>query len=139
MEDKDTDFLEFRRRLKDLREQYLGITQKMVSITIGISTSYYSAIEKGKMKPNFHFFKQMSSKFDINLNYLLLGKGKPFLGNHPFNIHFKSEKDGISDKLENRGFKPKHMNEFLKLLSEDELFFKHVFHTFEIWSQKIDS
>lgn len=137
MEDKNNDFSGFRKRLKHLREEYLESTQKMVSLSIEISTSYYSAIETGRKMPNFHFLKQMSNVYGISLNYLLLGQGRPFMGNHPHNTNSRSrQEDGILDMLNRRGFTPKHMTNFLKLLNKDELFLKNVLHTLHVWSRK---
>ncbi|MCX6579332.1 MAG: helix-turn-helix transcriptional regulator [Candidatus Aminicenantes bacterium] len=65
-------------RIKDIRKR-LRISQLQMAETIKITNSYLSDIETGKGNPGHSFFFKLAKLYDVNLNYLFLGKGEIFL------------------------------------------------------------
>ena len=70
--------IDFVTRLKQVREA-LGLKQKEFASRLSISAASYSEIEGGKYKPNYEFIYNISTQFDVNLYFLLFGKGDMFL------------------------------------------------------------
>jgi len=68
----------FCQRLKLIRKT-LGITQKEMSTGLGISDGTMSEIFNGKHKPGYEFFIRITTEFNVNIYYLLFGKGEMFL------------------------------------------------------------
>jgi len=67
-------------RIKDIRKR-LRISQIQMAETIKITNSYLSDIETGKGNPGHAFFFKLAKLYNVNLNYLFLGKGDMFLNN----------------------------------------------------------
>jgi transcriptional regulator with XRE-family HTH domain len=65
-------------RIKVYRET-IGMNQKEFSEKIDMSASYLSEIETGKHGIGFSFLIRLASAVNINLNWLLTGKGNIFL------------------------------------------------------------
>ncbi|MCP5108264.1 MAG: helix-turn-helix transcriptional regulator [bacterium] len=65
-------------RLKEIRKN-LGFLQKEFAEELDISTSAISDIEAGKIKPRFDLIFNITKKFNVNVNYLLHGKGDMFM------------------------------------------------------------
>ena len=68
----------FAERLKLTRET-LKLKQKEFAARLNISAASYSEIESGKYKPNYEFIYNLAKEFNVNLYYLLFGKGDMFL------------------------------------------------------------
>jgi transcriptional regulator with XRE-family HTH domain len=69
---------EFRVRLKEVRKA-LGLTQDKFSKELGISKPTYVRYELGELMPNATMLSIMTTKYDIDLNWLLNGGGEMFL------------------------------------------------------------
>ncbi|MCM3634970.1 helix-turn-helix domain-containing protein [Paenibacillus camelliae] len=63
-------------RVKHVRE-LVKLTQQQFANEIEISQGRLSEIEKNKCKPSAETLISLSKKYDINLNWLLLGEGRP--------------------------------------------------------------
>jgi transcriptional regulator with XRE-family HTH domain len=68
----------FGNRLKEVRLK-LGLIQKDFAEKMGITGSFISELEKGKKAPGMSVLKRLSNEFNISLDYLINGKGRPFL------------------------------------------------------------
>ena len=64
-------------RLKSIRSK-LGLRQREFGERLGISTANVSDLEKGKYQPRFDVLSRIAVMFNVNPDYLLLGKGKMF-------------------------------------------------------------
>lgn len=64
-------------RLRGIRKT-LGMKQAEFAGKLGISIANLSDIETGKTKPRYEFYSKIAETFNVNLNYLISGKGKPF-------------------------------------------------------------
>jgi transcriptional regulator with XRE-family HTH domain len=60
-------------RIKQARKT-LRIQQKEFASSLGISASYLSEVESGKIKPGFEFFVKITGQFNVNPMYLLHGE-----------------------------------------------------------------
>lgn len=69
---------EFGIRLKQVRKT-LRLTQKEFAESLKISGATLSELESGKYKPGHDFFVNISIAFEVNLYYLLFGRGNMFL------------------------------------------------------------
>jgi transcriptional regulator with XRE-family HTH domain len=65
------------KRIKAIRKT-LGIKQQDFAKEIGFSTSFLSEAENAKYKPGLRFYNNILQKYNVNLNYLLTGKGEMF-------------------------------------------------------------
>lgn len=70
---------EFRVRLKKVRKA-LGLTQDKFSKELGVSKPTYVRYELGEIWPNATMLSIMTTKYNIDLNWLLTGDGEMFLG-----------------------------------------------------------
>lgn len=61
-------------RFKQIRKHY-NLTQQLFSISLGISRSHISNIENGREKPSDTLLMLLNSKYHINTEWLLEGKG----------------------------------------------------------------
>ena len=60
--------------LKNAR-QSIGLSQKEFAEKIGIQQAQYSTYERGDRKPSCEILEKIVTVFNINVNYLLTGKG----------------------------------------------------------------
>jgi len=67
----------FGSRLKAIRKR-LKLKQVPFSAKLNISVTNLSEIENNKTRPGYDFFYKIVEEFDVNLNYLVLGKGPMF-------------------------------------------------------------
>lgn len=67
-------------RIKDIRKR-LRILQLEMALTLNSANTYLSDIETGKGNPGHAFFFKLAKLYNVNLNYLFLGKGDMFLNN----------------------------------------------------------
>jgi transcriptional regulator with XRE-family HTH domain len=70
--------VEIGNRIKVYRDT-IGLNQKDFAEKIGMSASYVSEIESGKHGIGFSFLIRLASAVNINLNWLLTGKGNIFV------------------------------------------------------------
>lgn len=61
-------------RFKQIRKHF-NLTQQLFSISLGISRSHISNIENGREKPSDTLLMLLNSKYHINTEWLLEGKG----------------------------------------------------------------
>ena len=69
----------FGERVKAIRTS-LKLTQKEMGPVVGISTTYFSEIEKDKAKPCHDFFYNIIKNYHVNPYYLFFGEGEMFGG-----------------------------------------------------------
>ena len=65
------------KRIQTVRKQ-LKLSQEELSTQIGISYRSYSSYERGDRKPSFEFLALLFEKYNINLNWLIVGQGEMF-------------------------------------------------------------
>jgi transcriptional regulator with XRE-family HTH domain len=78
MDEKDPLFRTIGERLQKIRK-HLGLLQKDFAEKLEISTSSISDIEAGNIKPRFELIYNLTKKFNVNIYYLLHGKGDMFM------------------------------------------------------------
>lgn len=89
-------------RFKKLRE-HLELSQEKFSRQFNITQQTYSLIEKGKRLPNIKTVMILSDNFNVNLNWLISGKGNMFreaIENIEQYRKASAELRKISDKLD---------------------------------------
>ncbi|MCL2442027.1 MAG: helix-turn-helix transcriptional regulator [Treponema sp.] len=69
-------------RIKDVRKA-LGLSQRAFCKGIFLSQGFYAQIEKGLKKPNERIYELISTKYNVNKDWLLTGKGMMFSGPAP--------------------------------------------------------
>ncbi len=65
-------------RMKHIRET-LGLKQKVLARSLGVSTANISDVENGKYKPKFDLIVSMVAQYNINIFYLFFGEGEMFM------------------------------------------------------------
>jgi transcriptional regulator with XRE-family HTH domain len=68
----------FGSRVREIRET-IGLTQTEMAEKLVMHSSYLSEIETGLRKPGQKFLVKLASTFNVNLNWLIIGKGKRFM------------------------------------------------------------
>ncbi len=63
-------------RLKEIRLE-LKMIQKDFAEKLGVSPGFLSELEKGKTTPGIFVLTRLSQVFNINIDYLISGDGKP--------------------------------------------------------------
>ena len=86
---------ELGRRLREIRED-TNISQRELARRLGISNSFLSDMETGKLGPGFFFLFLISKYFDVNPNYLLHGIEPKFI-----NVEEASKQKETPKELEN--------------------------------------
>ena len=66
------------KRLKTLRET-LGITQKELARTLGVSEMTIRRYEANKFQPDAEVLSKLAKAYNINLHWLLTGEGEMFI------------------------------------------------------------
>lgn len=70
---------ELGQRLKKL-QLALGLQQKEMALAAGVNTGYLSDLINGKREnPGIETILKIANRFNVSLNYLLLGEGEMFL------------------------------------------------------------
>lgn len=110
---KQINYSDIGSRLKEIRK-HLKIQQKEMAKTLEIQASYLCDIEAGKGNPGPDFFIKLSTQYNINLHYLLMGSGEMFVRTGPQKV--KTEEFDISDGIDTI--------EKVAWLFEKSLFFK---------------
>ena len=75
---REVNFLEMGERLKAVRK-VLNLQQKQMAAALKMPASYLSEIESGKGNPGPDFFSKLASKYNISMDYLVLGIGDMFI------------------------------------------------------------
>lgn len=79
MKNTDTTVHEgFGKRIKQIRNS-LKLSQTEFAGAMDYSACYLSEIERGKKSPNVAFFEKLLTIYQINLSYLITGRGEAFL------------------------------------------------------------
>ncbi len=83
-------------RIKEIRKN-LRLTQKELASELKMSACYLSEIESGKGNPGHSFFYKISTRYNVNLNYLFHGESEMYT-----RIKYKKRpgEDGNLDELE---------------------------------------
>jgi transcriptional regulator with XRE-family HTH domain len=81
MDTEMIDLKEIGQRIKRIREK-LDLRQNQLAMELNISNGTLSEVESGNGKPNFDLLFNLSKKFDVNINYVLHGKGDIFNDDH---------------------------------------------------------
>lgn len=84
-------------RIKEIRKN-LRVTQKEMASELKMSACYLSEIESGKGNPGHAFYYKISTRYNVNLNYLFHGEGEMYT-----RIKFKKKpgEDENRDEIEN--------------------------------------
>ena len=73
--------------MNDRLKQFLameGLSPARFAEVMGIQRSGISHLLAGRNKPSFEFIQKMMTAYpDINYEWLILGKGRPYKGDHP--------------------------------------------------------
>jgi transcriptional regulator with XRE-family HTH domain len=69
-------------RIKAVRNA-LGLSQRAFCRGIFLSQGYYAQIESGIKKANERIYELISTKYNVNKDWLLTGKGEMFSGSTP--------------------------------------------------------
>ena len=64
--------------LRTIRHQ-LGLSQADMAKSLKVHLSQYGTYERGERKPSAEVFEKLISIHNININYLLTGKGAMFI------------------------------------------------------------
>jgi transcriptional regulator with XRE-family HTH domain len=84
MDEKDPVMEEIGTRVQLIRKK-MGIMQKDFADELGISGASLSEIESGNAKPMFAVYYNLTSKYGVNMYYLLFGLGRMFVDGEPGN------------------------------------------------------
>ncbi len=68
----------FGQRLKEIRIE-LNLTQKQIAKTMGVDERIYRNYEKDIRYPRSDYLIPLIEAYNININWLLTGKGKKYL------------------------------------------------------------
>ena len=68
-------------RLKFIREK-IGLSQKKFADSLGISKGSIILYEKNDRSPDSSLLKTLFEKYKVSPNWLFLGQGEPFIGEH---------------------------------------------------------
>lgn len=71
--EKDT----IEKRIQSIRKK-LKLSQEEISTQIGISYRAYSSYERGDRKPSLEFLALLFEKYNVNINYIIVGEGDMF-------------------------------------------------------------
>ena len=66
------------KRLKEVRK-VLKLTQSEITEPAGLSKSYLSELELGKSKSCSMLYQYLADEHNVNVNYILTGRGKMFI------------------------------------------------------------
>lgn len=68
----------FTKNLQTIRKTLL-LSQVDMAEKMNVSYRAYSSYERGERKPDYTFLQNMHDDFNVNLNFLICGKGEMFL------------------------------------------------------------
>lgn len=70
--------IEIGKRLSTVRKE-LSLSQLEFAKQAGLSRSYITNVETGKLNPSYDFLYKIAAKFNISINWLLFGNGLRYL------------------------------------------------------------
>lgn len=89
-------------RIKEVRK-FLRLTQQEVSTITGLSLGFISETENGKKRPSSIYLFFLAEKYDVNINYILVGKGDMVTRDELFeksrNLDFGRDREIIEELL----------------------------------------
>jgi len=77
---KGLDLAAIGRRMKEIRKK-LGYKQREFAVELTVSAASLSDIESGKGKPRHEAIYNLVKKYNVNIYYLLHGRGEMFMSN----------------------------------------------------------
>lgn len=90
-------------RFKEVREAK-RLTQEQFGNGLGISRAAVAAVEKGKSKVSYEVLCNLVEAYNVNLNYLLMGIGEPFIQINDIPEKLRNNIiEGIKEVLKNNG------------------------------------
>lgn len=95
---------EYGEKLKQIRQKLL-LTQEEFAGALEMKSRAYAAYERNENKPPLFMLEMLCNDYDVNLNWLISGKGNMF-NSAPENIpsNFKDEiKKTVEEYLKTRG------------------------------------
>lgn len=96
-EKSDMNLKEIGQRLKQARTS-LNLTLVNACKATGVSIGAISENEAGIKKPSSVYLYGLSKNFQVNVNWILTGKGTPFSPDVAFNLNY-GEDDDVVDEL----------------------------------------
>lgn len=84
------------KRLRLIREN-IGITQTDLGKKLGIQFQHVSKYERGETVPTWENLIKLNDLYDININWLLTGKGKMFLSPITYSPNSEGAKEFVRD------------------------------------------
>lgn len=81
---------EIGKRIRLIRER-IGITQSELGEKLGIQSQHVSKYERGETVPTWENLIKLTDSYDVNINWLLTGKGNMFLS--PITYSLEDEND----------------------------------------------
>ncbi len=78
VKDKQLEETGIGKRLKEVRKA-LKLTQSEITVPAGLSKSYLSELELGKSKSCSMLYQYLADEHNVNVNYILTGRGKMFI------------------------------------------------------------
>lgn len=118
------EMIDIGRRIKEIRKNFLKMSQAELAQNASISKSFLSYVEKGDKKPSFELLYALSSMYNINLRWIFFGEGKVF-------------NDSENTLLEDRFPAVKKSPEIIEFLENIEA--PVLYHAFMAWYLKIMS
>lgn len=120
--DETTDILKaIGLRVKEVRRHF-NLRQNNFAQTLDISNANLCEIEAGIAKPRFEFLYSISLKFNVNLLYLLHGKGEMFIaGQEQEEVAEKDEYDELVQQLKKLPQYREWFSEFLGYFNDSPM------------------
>lgn len=104
---------EIARRLKELRKDILKLSLEKMRELTGLSISGIATMESGSMKPSATYLHGLAQAFNVNINWVLTGKGAPFKPDIEMNLGYGRDDEMIKEFLESFDKLPLVRFEFL--------------------------
>jgi transcriptional regulator with XRE-family HTH domain len=87
--------MQLQRRLKEIRSEKV-LTVEQLALLIGIPGRTIASYERGEHVPPASYLALLNEHLQVNLNYLLSGKGSLFLANHDSLPYEQLMRDGYN-------------------------------------------
>ncbi len=93
----ENNLIDIGKRIKEVRKS-LNLTLKEMKEVSGFSIPTISDMERAKNRPNIEYLVLLANKFNVNINWILTGKGRMF-SDHGFSWEFGKDNDIIKELL----------------------------------------